>query len=126
MNNVVSAECVKDWTLVLVTLGVVALGWLTSTDRQSLPAGAVRLSCLCFCLSIVFGVLVMCVLPGVIDDRSVGDIYDGIGDLYPLWFFKVRVKLVYMCWPQHVLFMCGIFCYVAAAVSSRVRSSISS
>lgn len=122
MNSIDSAEMLRNWTFLLSTMTVVALGWVTSKERVNLSPRALKLSLYSFCLSILCGVLVMCVLPGAAESRSTGDIYESIGNLYPLWFFKIRVKLVSVCWPQHVFFMCGIVAYVVAAANSRAAS----
>jgi hypothetical protein len=105
----------KDWSNILLTTTVVALGWVTSGNRihKSLP---MKMAAGSLCASVVFGIFTLALVPSVAEKLAEhpGPIYQTEGLLYLFGPFAtpMSVKLVFLCWPQHALFLVGVVIYV--------------
>jgi hypothetical protein len=115
-----SLKLFKDWSSVLLTTTVAALGWATASDRSQSP-GLMRAVICSLGLSVIFGILTLALVPSVaeaIETTAVKntEIYSTSGKLYVFGGYgaPLRVKLVTVCWPQHSLFLLGVVLYVIA------------
>lgn len=96
----------KDWTNYLLVTTVAALGWVSTSTSFSSPT----LKAICiyaFAGSIFFAILTLAIIP------QVGQILDGTRSIYYVYwrFYRIRLRLTFLCFPQHVLFLLGIIVY---------------
>jgi hypothetical protein len=110
----------KDWTNYLLVTTVAALGWV-ATKPLILDGRALRWTIAFFCLSIVFAILTLALIP-LVGERLVArsSIYDikAIFTVFWLWGPEAEAKLKWVCWPQHVFFLAGIIVF---SVGSMLR-----
>jgi hypothetical protein len=117
-------DAFKDWSNYLLITTVAALGWTVEKDAQPfcnswMKSGAVLL----FALSTVFAILTLALIPHVaelIKENKAGDFPSIYGVYWEGWW--VRLRLTYLCLPQHVLFLLGILLYAAGATLPRLMS----
>jgi hypothetical protein len=115
-----SLEFFKDWSNYLLVTTVAALGWVSSKDTLWGPQWA-RYWCIwSFGASCIFAIFTLAAIP-LVGEEVVGNksIYD-VGARYnPLWILPspVEIKLKWVCWPQHILFLAGIILYVIGTSS---------
>jgi hypothetical protein len=113
-------EFFKDWSNYLLVTTVAALGWVATANRATLSPWATCLVILFFGLSIAFGIFTLALIPVVAesiteDTKSFYEVSAGFNlilDFNTPW----SVKLKWVCWPQHVLFLAGIVTYTAANI----------
>lgn len=112
----------KDWTNYLLVTTVAALGWV-ATKPLILDGSALQWTIAFFCLSIVFAILTLALIP-LVGERLVAgsSIYDikARFTVFWLWGPEGGAKLKWVCWPQHVLFLAGIIVF---SVGSMLRVS---
>jgi hypothetical protein len=113
-------DAFKDWSNYLLVTTVAALGW-TAKDATHfcnawMKSGAIFL----FALSTVFAILTLALIPHVaelIKEDAAGDLPSIYYVYWDGWWVKLR--LTYLCFPQHVLFLLGILLYAAGATLHR-------
>lgn len=109
-------EFFNVWTQVLIGTASAGAGWIV----MNVPPGSLddwRLASLaCLCLSIGFGVMTMCQIPEMAQDVDDGkkSVYDLRGCNYLLPFWRVRPRVIWLCWPQHTFYICASFLYLCA------------
>jgi hypothetical protein len=121
-------ELFKDWTNVLLTTTLAAIGWTTARERISLSPRLMRAATLCLCASVLFGILTLAIIPSVAEKvalSSKSHIYETTGQLYVFAGLSKpwKIKLVNICWPQHALFMTGVILYAWSVARSPIPSS---
>jgi hypothetical protein len=117
----------KDWTNSLLVTSVAALGWV---GTQTPPGGWRSATTCALCISIIFGIFTLAFIPLVSEKigrlasqgelRGSQEALPSIYDLKPHFFllpnhFPVRkIRMKYLCWPQHLSFIIGVILYTAA------------
>jgi hypothetical protein len=103
----------KDWTNCLLVTTVAALGWV-GAKAPTLDGSAQQWTIAFFCLSIVFAILTLALIP-LVGERLVAgsSIYDieARFTIFWLWGPEGGAKLKWVCWPQHVFFLAGIIVF---------------
>lgn len=103
----------KDWSNYLLVTTVAALGWI-ATKPLIVDGLALKLTIGFLCLSIVFAMLTLALIPLVGERLTAGtSIYDVKArfTVFWLWGPEVAAKLKWVCWPQHVFFLAGIITF---------------
>jgi len=99
----------KDWTNYLLVTTVAALGWAAEGTHIG---GTPRVLCVWFlAVSIAFGIFTLALIPLVQEQRTV---YDRSNYDVRAKFWGGSLRLIYVCFPQHVLFIAGIITYALA------------
>jgi hypothetical protein len=119
----------KDWSNYLLVTTVVALGWIASDTAQ--PDVWRWASAWALCLSIIFGIFTLALVPLVREEiprnlrRKTSD------DLANMSIFRLAPKfrlfwiidkpqccasIKFFCWPQHLSFILGVVLYTIAKV----------
>ncbi len=111
-------ELLSTWTNVLIATSTAAVGWLVDQSSVEFETTLGQVILGCFCLSIVFGILAMCQIPGLAERVTdfTRSIYQLRGDNYLLPFWKVSFPVIWVLWPQHALFIAGILLLLWATV----------
>jgi hypothetical protein len=121
-------EFFKDWSNYLLVTTVAALGWASSASESAKPAwahGALKPYCIWFlALSVVFGIFTLALIPLVQEQRKGSMEFHAVATKFwaTKWFTKFCAKkssaddkcglyLIWVCMPQHVLFIAGIIAY---------------
>jgi hypothetical protein len=111
-------EFFKDWSNYLLVTTVAALGWIAATDKVVFSSPCLRAVCIgALALSIVFGIFTLALIPVIQEWRVTGDSktsnYDIDGHFRPgLWGeSRLRCRLKWVSFPQHVLFIIGILAF---------------
>jgi hypothetical protein len=122
-KKIKALELFKDWSNALLVTTVAAVGWIIAKDSPRLPSCIYCVTILSFGMSIIFAILTLALIPLVAEelDEYSESIYTTDGNLYVLWFFKIKCRLIYVCWPQHVLFIVGIVFYVFGSLGLTTR-----
>ena len=101
----------KDWTNYLLVTTVAALGWVATKPVLVVPPWLLALTIACFCLSIVFAIFTLALIPIVAENcqRDTKSIYDVAAPFQPIWLWgsTVEADLKWVCWPEHVFFLFG-------------------
>ena len=109
-------ELLKDWSNYLLITTVAALGWITSDGANFATPDLKVWSVIALGLSIVFAIFTLGLIPVVtqeVEDDGIS-IYKITPEFTLLWVIvKIdSIRLKHVCWPQHLLFIVGIFLYV--------------
>jgi hypothetical protein len=108
----------KDWTNYLLVTTVAALGWVAAKS-PILGGSALQWTIAFFCLSIVFAILTLALIP-LVGERLVAEssIYDieARFTIFWLWGPEGGAKLKWVCWPQHVFFLAGIIVFSVGSI----------
>jgi hypothetical protein len=120
----------KDWTNYLLVTTVAALGWVATKPVSGVPSSLLGWTIACFCLSVVFAILTLALIPLVSENCRSGtkSIYDVEVQCEPIpgvtlkrWRIPgvtlKRCKLKWVCWPQHVFFLAGIIFSVGSIIA---------
>lgn len=107
-------EFFKDWSNYLLVTTVAALGWASSASESAKPAWvheALKPYCIWFlALSVVFGIFTLALIPLVQEQRGGNEKFHAVRAKF--WATKTRgLYLIWVCMPQHVLFIAGIIAY---------------
>jgi hypothetical protein len=106
----------KDWSNYLLITTVAALGWVTEVATSL--GNARGLVIWCFCLSVVFAIFTLALIPLVAESitPTTCSIYAVTARFKLLWMWgpEVGLQLKAVCWPQHILFLLGIIIYAGA------------
>jgi hypothetical protein len=98
-----SIELFKDWTTVLLTTTVAAIGWTTTKERIGLSPRLMRAATGCLCFSVLFAIVTLAIVPSIAETVACSEtgIYETTGRLYLFagLFKPLKVKLVNVCWP---------------------------
>ena len=107
----------KDWSNFMLVTTVAALGWTAKVDTSAGCRGLQSASIVCFALSIAFAVFTLALVPLIAEQiKGAKSIYAVEVEFNVLWLWYPSprpCKLKYVCWPQHFLFLVGIFFYTA-------------
>ncbi len=110
----------KDWTNYLLVTTVAALGWV-ATKPVLLAPTLLSLTIVCFCLSIIFAIFTLALIPIVGEGiaAKTTSIYEVSVEFKLLWLWgRVRkFKLKWVCWWQHVFFLAGIIIFSIGSVA---------
>jgi hypothetical protein len=112
----------KDWSNYLLVTTVAALGWVAIPNHAPLGPLAYQVVVACLGLSVLFGILTLAMIPHVATGISP----------QTQSFYKVRVwiklfwlvgpvlpwRLMFVCAPQHALFIVGILVFTVASIAS--------
>ncbi len=116
-----SLECFKDWSNYLLVTTVAALGWVAGgKDGAQICLCARHAVILCLGLSVICAIFTLALIPHVAEKitDTTDSFYRIKPKVSPFWFeclsFPVRLKWV--CWPQHVLFILGIAIFTFASI----------
>jgi hypothetical protein len=112
----------KDWTNYLLVTTVAALGWIATKDVV-LKGSALRWTIALLCLSIVFAILTLALIPIVGQElRAGGSIYDSEASFKLLWLWgpEISARLKWFCWPQHIFFLTAIITFSVGSIR-RIR-----
>jgi hypothetical protein len=114
----------KDWSNFLLVTTVAALGWVATklaliSVNKPVSRNALKATLVCFGASIVFAIFTLALIPIVAQnisstDRSFYDVGASFNALY-LWGPVMTLKLKYVCWWQHVLFLIGIVAFTVGS-----------
>jgi hypothetical protein len=110
----------KDWSNYMLVTTVAALGWVASTAHPAISPYCVRWVVVCLDGSTLFAVFTLALIPIVAegitkDTKSFYDVtanFDLIFTVGP----RIGLKLKWVCWWQHLLFLVGIAIYTVAHV----------
>ncbi len=110
-------EHFREWSNYLLIATVASIGWIGSGSRPLATLHAVSLACLT--CSLVMGILAISTLPHL--TRDVRDDDESIYQTKTIvWIFPWQtgerrfVRLKWLCWPQHALFLAGVLLYSLA------------
>ena len=108
----------KDWTNYLLVTTVAALGWIAT--KPLIPdGGALKWTIGFLCLSIVFAILTLALIPLVGEKLTAGtSMYDVKAKftIFWLWGPEAEAKLKWVCWPQHIFFLAGIITFSVGSI----------
>jgi hypothetical protein len=118
----------KDWSNYLLVTTVAAIGW-TASDKAKLVRSW-RTTCIwLLTLSVIAGIFTLAAIPLVAEalDGSVkpdavdASFYDVMATFHLFWFFgpELSIKLKWVCWPQHLLFIFGMLAYAVGATQNQ-------
>jgi hypothetical protein len=108
----------KDWTNYLLVTTVAALGWI-STKPTILDGFALKVTIGLLCLSIVFAILTLALVPLVGEKLIAGtSLYDVRVKFTVFWLWgpECEAKLKWVCWPQHISFLAGIITFSVGSI----------
>jgi hypothetical protein len=124
-------DAFKDWSNYMLVTTVAALGWLSAEHPHVDPTSfAIKVAIMCLTFSIVFGIFTLAAVPAVMErvNGSKKTFYDVSGKFRLAYvvgpFCPIKLKAV--CWPQHVLFIVGLFAYAYAALHPPLQAAITS
>jgi hypothetical protein len=104
----------KDWSNYLLITTVAAIGWVASLNYKGFEIWF-------FALSAIFGIFTLGLIPLVATDVSDTDqsFYDVRARFKPFWMWgpEWRMRIKWMCWPQHILFIAGIIAFAVHSTS---------
>jgi hypothetical protein len=102
-------EFFKDWSNYLLVTTVAALGWVAEHGSFS---GVLKVLCVwSLALSIVFGIFTLALIPLVQEQREQDTKASSSNYEVRASFWGGRLRLMHVCFPQHVLFIIGIVLY---------------
>jgi hypothetical protein len=119
----------KDWSNYLLVTTVVAVGWIANdqvpSPSNSPPKFWLSASAWAFCLSVVFGIFTLALVPLVREEitrhaknaNGEWSIFDLKAEFRLIYLFnklKLKITIKSVCWIQHVLFILGIVLYTYA------------
>lgn len=108
-------EHFSTWTNVLIVTSTAGIGWILE-QRSDVSGWPPLPSLWCLAASITFGVLTMCQIPAMtqsVSDDPATTIYDLPAYNYLLPWLRIRIPIMYLCWPQHTLFIAGVVLFCA-------------
>jgi hypothetical protein len=108
----------KDWSNYMLVTTVAALGWVAKVESAGGNLWLHQATIICLAASIVFAVFTLALIPLVGEEiarKKATSMYSARPVFNVLWTIpsEQRLSLKAVCWPQHVLFLAGIGCYVA-------------
>lgn len=110
----------KDWSNYMLVTTVAALGWVASTTSPAIGPDAVRWVIGCLGASVLFAIFTLALVPIVAEGitQNTQSFYDVVADFDLIWTLGPRIglKLKWVCWWQHILFLAGIIIYTVAHV----------
>jgi len=118
-------EFFGNWSNYILVTTVAALGWVASTARAPISPRALRWVIGCLCASIVFAVFTLAMIPLVAENitaetKSFYELSPKFDLIYTIGP-EVSLKLKWVCWPQHILFLVGIAIYSFASIRALKR-----
>jgi hypothetical protein len=106
-------EFFKDWSNYLLVTTVAALGWVAS-GTTTFTSHSVKPWCVwLFALSVVFGIFTLALIPLVQEQRGREKTHVSNYDV-DAQFWGGHLRLIQVCFAQHVLFIFGILTYAYA------------
>jgi hypothetical protein len=108
----------KDWTNYLLVTSVAALGWVAKGDAL-VTGWALTCTISFLCVSIVFAILTLAVIPLVGERLRDGiSIYSTRATFKLLWLWgpEFSAGLKSFCWPQHVFFLAAVIVFSAGSI----------
>jgi hypothetical protein len=103
-------EFFKDWSNYLLVTTVAALGWVAS--GKDFPISGLMAWCIwSLALSAIFGIFTLALIPLVQEQRDEASTSNY--QVRASFWWCGRLRLMYVCFPQHVLFIAGIVLYAA-------------
>ena len=114
------------WSNYLLVTTVAALGWVAAKDHPQFSSNARRWVVGCFGASIIFAIFTLALTPLVAESikSETKSIYDVVVrfDLIYVIGPSMPLSLKWVCWPQHVFFLVGIFVYTVANVRANIAN----
>ena len=110
----------KDWSNYLLVTTVASLGW--ASTRTTLPEWAFNWSVGSLAASVVFAIFTLAFIPHIAEQiDSETSFYETTPTIHPVPLFpKIEsMKVKWVCWPQHALFILGIGVYAWGSIAAR-------
>ncbi len=110
-------EFFKDWSNYLVVTTVAALGWAAGGSEAAKAVwthAAFKPWCIwALALSIVFGIFTLAMIPLAQEQRRNGERNHDVRVQF--WLVPDGLHMMWVCMPQHLLFIAGIVFYALGA-----------
>ncbi len=114
-----AAGALKDWSNYMLVTTVAALGWVARDAVAGTAASSVLLhwEVRLLAASVAFGIFTLALIPIIMEriEQETPSIYEVKAPfkLFWMWGREYSIRVKWVCWPQHVLFLLAIILHAA-------------